>query len=162
MRKFLTKLYVKFYVVKTRTSVNIEHALKMTKDEKRETYKDCFKKIGTTMCVLLLLAVMSSQPFFANYSPDTAGAIDGFKDTFNDIYGVMMPAVSIIAAALAAYNIVVIMTSKNQKKCDTAFTWIKAIAITWLCFACISVVIKIALELFNSGKSQSNGILFTS
>lgn len=157
MKEFFMNLYVKLCVMKTKTIVSVEHKIGNLSDEEKKIYKQCFG-VMFVACALLSVALFAPS-FYASYTIDVSGTLNEYKTMFNEIYPVAAASASIIAVTLVAYNLIVIMTSKNQKKCDTAYTWIKAVAITWLCFMLVSVVIKIAVEFFNEGVAESSGKL---
>ena len=103
---------------------------------------------------------MLTIPFMA-YTIDSEAVWMGFRNLFNSLYGVVVGIATIVAVTLIAYNIIVLMISKNDKKAEVAMAWIKAIIIAWLCLMCMSIIIKLikSVALINTGTDR-NGALF--
>jgi len=161
MKEFFTNLYVRARVSKVKAVIGIKNKIDCLTNEQKGIYKKCFSFMSCVSVLMMMLSIFSSG--FMAYSVDADGVIEGYKNIFNTIYTIIMPFATILAVVLVGYNLCVIMSSKNQKKCDTAYTWIKAVVITWLCLLCISVFINLATQLFTDsrdGEGTANGPLF--
>lgn len=136
MNKLINKIYCKYFSISNKLNNFLN--------------KENLKKIKiysiATIVTTFFLYLSNINLFFASYTIDLSGAEAAFKTLFNDVYGMFIGAVSIIAVTLIAYNIFLIMTSKNQRKIDESYTWIKAIIIAWVCFMSMSIIIAIIKE----------------
>lgn len=131
----MNKISKNVFLIKNKIDNKISN---MTSEEKN-IYKKVFS-VAFIFCILM----GGSYLFHADgYTIDSSKAETSFKTIFNDVYALVMGVATIIAVTLVAYNIVVIMSSKNQKKIDSAFTWIKAIVVAWLFIMLISIFITL-------------------
>lgn len=147
MKDFLSDIHIKMQIAKAKATVFIKQKVEGITPEHASIYRKC---LTTALCLFVFTLFVSVMlpAFNATYNVDVSGTETKYKDLFNGIYAVCLPVFTIIAVTLIGYNILVIMSSKNQKKIDTAYTWIKAIAISWLCLALAGVVINFARQVF--------------
>lgn len=70
-----------------------------------------------------------------------------FKNTFSEIYSAVMVVASVIAVSLIAVCLLLRMLSKNPRTAEEATSWIKRIAITWLCLMLLNLFFKYGLSI---------------
>lgn len=138
-------------------ALSISDRLGFHTDEEKKIFGICMKAIPMIAAFAVAVCLMSNS-FFAAYNVDASGAEAKFKALFNGLYTAMLPVATALAVVLVAYNILVIMSSKNPRKCDTAFTWIKGVAIAWLFIMMTGVIIKIIMDFFNTASNAGGGI----
>lgn len=81
---------------------------------------------------------------------------NSIQQTFAEIYSAVIMVSSVIAIALIAVCLILRMISKNPRTAEEATSWIKRIAITWLCLMMLSVFLQYGLQLVtNSGANTS-------
>ena len=132
MKKIFDNLYKKIYCQKTK----LINKMNNISDVDKRIYRKTFL-CSAIFCMILF----GCNLFFADYSIDSSSAESSFRNIFNSVYAQVMGVATLIAVSLIAYNILIIMTSKNQKKIDLSYTWIKAIAISWVFLMLISIFI---------------------
>ncbi len=146
---FFEKIYIKSIIAKSK----IKTSMKFMDDSEKNIYHKCLTTVTVALGVFVLGYFLLGNTFSA-YTIDISGMEAGFKNAFNQIYKAVASSSSIIAATLVAYNITMIMTSKNQRKISDSFTWIKGIAMAWLCLMMTGWFIKLIIAGFGVVKGS--------
>lgn len=106
---------------------------------------------GVSAAAMALVVTMTTQ---VSAISDIA---DSVKSLFSDIYGAVITVATVIAIALISVCLVLRMISKNPRTAEEATSWIKRIAITWLCLMLLSLFLNYGLEIVtNTGANTEN------
>ena len=79
-----------------------------------------------------------------------------FKNTFSEIYSAVMIVASVIAVSLIAVCLLLRMLSKNPRTAEEATSWIKRIAITWLCLMLLNLFFKYGLTIVSGSGANTS------
>lgn len=134
-------IYIAIMLLLTIACINQFHAAEIPDGYHAETVWDDGKGGWTTI-------IVPDKPWTGKYEIDVSGAEYIFKKVFNIIYTSLLPFASILAATLTAYNLTLMMTTKNQRKVDETYTYIKAIWKVWLYIMLTNVIITLAVQGF--------------
>ena len=69
---------------------------------------------------------------------------------FKQLYIGLLAIVSVLAVVIIAWCFLVKMFSKNPRSVEEANQWMKRVAISWLCFMLINILIKVGLDIVDS------------
>lgn len=113
------------------------------------------KSSKTTKAALATLAVgalsvgtVVANPFMAT---QTIQILMGkAAEIFKQLYAGLLVIVSVLAVTIIAWCFLVKMYSKNPRSVEEANQWMKRVAISWLCFMLINILIKVGLDIVDS------------
>lgn len=71
-------------------------------------------------------------------------------EIFKQLYIGLLAIVSVLAVVIIAWCFLVKMFSKNPRSVEEANQWMKRVAISWLCFMLINILIKVGLDIVDS------------
>jgi putative copper export protein len=121
-----------------------------TKLNKSDVEKTSSKGIKAYYAVLAAALVLVGTMF--TQVSALSNIAETFRNTFSEIYSVLMSVVTIIAVVLVAICLLLRMVSKNPRTAEEATSWIKRIIITWLCLMLLSLFLQYGLSIVdNSG-----------
>lgn len=148
------------FKIKTKARIFISKIMTNIDEDTRKIYK---KVAIFSICFLLIclcFSLVNNSQFLA-YTVDADGALARYKSAFNTIWGWLWASAASIGCSLAAYNFLVIMTSKNVKKIEQSFAWIKAIFMAFIFLGISGAIVGAVFADFNTIQSNSaNSPLF--
>lgn len=113
------------------------------------------KSSKTTKAALATLAVgalsvgtVVANPFMAIKTIQTL--MGKAAEIFKELYAGLLVIVSVLAVVIIAWCFLVKMFSKNPRSVEEANQWMKRVAISWLCFMLINILIKVGLDIVDS------------
>ena len=113
------------------------------------------KSSKTTKAALATLAVgalsvgtVVANPFMAIKTIQTL--MSKAAEIFKELYAGLLVIVSVLAVTIIAWCFLVKMFSKNPRSVEEANQWMKRVAISWLCFMLINILIKVGLDIVDS------------
>jgi cytochrome bd-type quinol oxidase subunit 2 len=165
MKNNIEKMNNKMFLLRRNVCHFINEKRNNLSDAEKKIYGKVIKGSSIYMILFLLFSTFGSFLFRADYTVDADAAQEAFAELFNSLYGIIIGVATVLAVVIVAYNILIIMTSKNTRKVEESITWIKAVCIAWLCLMCLSVIITLikgfASDLGKQGTGNSSGPLFS-
>ena len=107
--------------------------------------KAYYAAVAATMALIFTVAPVAALNNIANT----------FKNTFSEIYSAVMIVASVIAVSLIAVCLLLRMISKNPRTAEEATSWIKRIAITWLCLMLLNLFFKYGLTIISGSGANT-------
>lgn len=95
-------------------------------------------------------AIASVPAVFATAEEAVNNLGEGIRGIFDSVYRAVMAVATVIAVAIIALCFVLRMVSKNPRTAEEATSWMKRVAISWVCLMLISIFINFGLGLVES------------
>ena len=101
-------------------------------------------------------SIVSTAGYAGSVSATINSLLNTIQAALESIYTGLLAIVTILAVVICAWCFCVKMFSKNPRSIDEANQWMKRVAIAWLCFMLLSVLVKIGLDIVtDSGANTS-------
>ena len=101
-------------------------------------------------------SIVSTAVYAGSVSATINSLLNTIQAALESIYTGLLAIVTILAVVICAWCFCVKMFSKNPRSIDEANQWMKRVAIAWLCFMLLSVLVKIGLDIVtDSGANTS-------